>query len=559
MSASPALDIRPTWPRWRRRKTLALLLPLALALLIASPLLSVALRSLAPLNSAADAFVITNLLRMSIYNSLMLVGGTLVATLLLGTITAWLITLYDFPGRRFLAWLLVLPLAMPCYVIAIAYADLFHVAGPISQGFMSLGLSPVNLPLQSRGGAIAVYALAFYPYVYAVARTAFLEQSVCLLEAGRVHGCTPWVGFFSVVLRAARPAIVAGLALVMMETLTDYGVVAILGIETFTTSIMKSWTTYGDVAMACRLSLALAGLTALALLLERCARARAGFWQLNSRCYRGDPPYLLKGSKALGACLLCLLPPLFGFALPLGHLLSLAATPAHWPPGLLTLAWHSFQLASGTAVIALAGALTLVYATRLNPGALQRLCRSIAGWGYILPGPVIAIGMLGPMLAFDHWFAGRQNISTPILTGSLLALVFAYLVRFLAAAMAGIDSSFGRIDRSIDDAARSLGRRPLSMLASVHLPIIHPGLLIAALLVFVEVLKELPVTLLLRPFDYDTLAVKLFHYASDERLAEAAVVSACLVLLAAPAVLIICRWIAGARHLNRENGCTTRA
>jgi iron(III) transport system permease protein len=476
---------------------------------------------------------------------------------MLGVGAAWIVTHFDFALRRSFEWALVLPLAMPAYVMAYTYTDLLQFTGPV-QGWLreTMGWRRgdyVFPEVRSTAGATLMFASVLYPYVYLLARTAFLERGNRLMEAGRSLGLSTWGGFVRVSLPMARPAIAAGVALVLMETLADYGTVSYFGVQTFTTGIYRAWFSLGDRAAAAQLAMCLLGFVLLLLALERASRGSARFHAPGAR---RQPPRgaRLAGWQALAAIGACSIPLLLGFVLPVGVLLHMAITEgdAQFGPRFLALARNSVLLASLTALLAVGLALLVAYARRLDPRPLSRLAHWMAGMGYALPGSVIAVGVLIPLARLDNALALWLRASFGwevglLLTGSIAALVFACVVRFLAAALQTVDSALQRITPHMDDAARSLGLTPARSLQRVHLPLLRRGLLTAALLVFIDVMKELPATLVMRPFNFDTLATQAYTLASDERLAEASTASIAIVAVGLLPMILICRQIANER------------
>jgi iron(III) transport system permease protein len=406
--------------------------------------------------------------------------------------------------------------------------------------------------IRSPGGAIAMLGLVLYPYVYLLVRAAFLEQSVGILEVGRSLGHGPWRGFFHIALPLARPAIVAGTTLALMETLADFGTVSYFAVPTFTTGIYRAWLSLGDHVAAAQLSATLLGFVVAVLLIERVSRGRARFYTAGGR--KHPVRYQLRGVPALTAVLICSMPLVLGFALPCGLLLQLAMREgnAHLGSRFVTLALNSFTLAGVTAIAAVLLALVMAYALRLRPGPLTLAANRLAGLGYAIPGAVIAIGILVPVARFDNavdaWMRMHFDISTGLLlTGSITALVYAYLVRFLTVALQTVEAGLTKITPSMDDAARSLGVGPFGTLIKVHGPLMWGSLLTAGLLVFVDVMKELPATFVMRPFNFDTLAVQAYNLASDERLAEAAIPALAIVAVSVLPLIILSRRIARTR------------
>ncbi|WP_019625023.1 iron ABC transporter permease [Thioalkalivibrio sp. ALJT] len=500
-------------------------------------------------------------------NSLLLLIGVGIGVLLIGVPVAWLVSVCEFPGRRIFQWALMLPLAMPAYIIAYTYTGMLDFSGPV-QGLIreltGLGYGEYWFPeIRSIGGAMVMLILVLYPYVYLLSRTAFLEQSVCVLEVSRTLGAGPFGGFRRVALPLARPAIIAGLTLALMETLADYGTVAYFGVSTFTTGIFRTWYGLGDPAAAAQLATVLLTFVFVLIVLERWSRAKARFHH-TSRRYSTLPRYQLRGWKATAAFVGCLLPVLLGFLLPALQLaLWTLQTPEQWMNARFArLVFNTFWLAAAAAVIAVGLALILAYAKRLEGGRFTHVAVRVAGMGYAVPGIVIAIGVMIPFAAFDNaldsFMRSTFGLSTGLLlSGTVFALLFAYAVRFLAVSLQTVEAGLGKIQPSMDDAARSLGMRPLQTLTRVHLPIMRGTLLTALLLVFVDVLKELPATLILRPFDFNTLAVRAFELAGDERLAESSSAALAIVLVGLVPVILLSLTIGRSRPGHQDQHRST--
>lgn len=484
------------------------------------------------------------------------VGGSILA---IGVVTAWLVSACRFPGSRFWEWALVLPLAAPSYLLAYTYTDMLDYFGPVQAGLRSLlgweSAADYWFPsVRSLWGAIAMFALVLYPYVYILARVAFLEQSTCTLEASRTLKCNPWESFFRVALPLARPAIASGVAIALMETLGDFGTVEYFGVSTFTTGIYRTWFGMGERVAATQLAAALLAFVLTLLAIERVSRRRARYYNLSTR-HQSPRPYSLGFGRAIAANLACLLPVSLGFAVPAGYLAYLAIAHASetFDRDFWELGKHSFLVAGMAAIATLIFALILAYGRRLQNRVLVRLGVQIAVAGYALPGTVIAVGVAIPLgrldNAIDRWFEASFGISTGLLlSGTVVALVFAYCVRFLALSTNTVESSLGKIKPSFDDAARSLGYNPAATLARVHVPLMWGGMLSAVMLVFVDAMKELPATLVLRPFNFDTLAVRVYQYASDERLIEASAPALAIVLAGIFPVILLSRRIARSRR-----------
>ncbi|MFM9969999.1 MAG: ABC transporter permease [Burkholderiales bacterium] len=521
---------------------------IGVSVLLVAPIAAVVGKSFAT-GEGAWQHLASTVLPEYISSTLWLVAGVAVGVIILGVSSAWLVANYRFPCSRVLEWILVLPLAVPAYVVAYAYTDFLQFAGVVQSSLRAAtgwGAGEYWFPeIRSLGGAVLVFTAVLYPYVYLLARTAFLEQSKSLLQAGRLLGQGPFGVFFRIALPLARPAIAAGTALALMETLADFGTVSYFSVQTFTTGIYRAWLSMGDLTAAAQLSTALLALVLVILAAERWNRGRARHYDAHS----GQPASIvLRGAGAWLAFLFCLVGPLLGFILPMAILgYRVASEPGQlFTARFLSLAVNSFTLAGITAVAAVALALLLAYAGRLAPTKLVRIANRFAGLGYAVPGAIIAVGILVPVARFDNlfadWLQARFGLEVGLLfTGSVLALVYAYLVRFLAVALQTVEAGLAKIRPSMEDAARALGYSPTRVLASVHAPMLLPSLLTAGLIVFVDVMKELPATFAMRPFNFDTLAVQAYHYASDERLAQAAAASLAIVAVGLIPVVLLTR------------------
>ncbi len=529
---------------------------LAVAALVSVPVLVVLSYVFVPFGDTWRHLADTVLLRY-IANSLWLVIGVGAGTLVIGVGGAWLVTMCRFPGRPVFESALLLPLAVPAYVIAYTYTGLFEFAGPV-QGFLRefFGWSRGAYwfpEIRSLGGAIAMMTLVLYPYVYLLSRAAFLEQSVCVLEASRTLGCNPWRCFSSVALPLARPAIATGVALALMETLNDFGTVQYFAVDTFTTGIFRTWLGMGEPAAAAQLAATLMLFVFAVLLLERLSRGGGRVHHTTGR-YRELPRFRLSGSKALLAFSACFLPVFLGFLLPGAVLVGWSVETADEmiDERFFSYAFNSFSLATIAALLAVAIAVLIAYGVRLRRNGVLVFAARIASMGYAVPGAVIAVGVLIPLAYFDtilnQWLQASFNISPGLVfSGTIVAVTFAYLVRFLAVSLNTVEASFNKVAASIDDAARALGRGPGSTLLRVHLPMIHGSLLTAGILVFVDVIKELPATLMLRPFNFDTLAIRTYQLATDERLADAASAALAIVLVGIIPVIVLSFAIARSR------------
>lgn len=540
---------------WKPRKLPWPFLALSVGLLLAVPVLTVISYLFQP-GSGDWAHLVSTVLGDYVRTTFWLMVMVAVGVILGGAGTAWFTAMCEFPGRRIFEWTLILPLAVPAYVMAYAYTDWLQYAGPIQtalRGWMGWqSKADYWFPdVRSLGGAAVMFSLVLYPYVYVLARVAFLEQSSNLLEAGRTFGySTPRI-FATISLPLARPAIAAGAALALMETLADFGTVAYFGIQTFTTGIYRAWYSMGDPASAAKLAVMLLSFVAVVLLVERLSRRRAGFYQTTQRVHER---IRLKGWKAWAAVAMCALPLVFGFLLPCVLLLRMALSDgdAQFGPRFFRLALNSVTLAGITAVISVGIALLLAYSARLYPSRLVRSVNRLAGLGYAIPGSVIAVGVLIPVTWLDHRLADMLKdtfglTTGVILTGGIAALVYGYVIRFLAVALQTTEAGMAKITPSMDDAARSLGSGPLETMTRVHAPILRSSLVTAGLLVFVDVMKELPATFVMRPFNFDTLAVQAYNLAADERLSEASTASLAIVAVGLIPVLFASRTIVKSR------------
>jgi iron(III) transport system permease protein len=534
-----------------------LLIALILALAVAMPVVSVLANVFSGGTSETWRHLASTVLPDYVLNTLLLCVGVGIGTTVVGTATAWLTTMHDFPGRRIFSWALVLPMAMPAYVMAYVYTDLLQYVGPVQSALREAfgwRRSDYWFPdIRSVGGAILMFVCVLYPYVYLLARTAFLERASGMIEAARTLGVGPWASFFRVSLPLARPAVAAGASLALMETLADYGTVSYFAVPTFTTGIYRAWFSLGDRIAAAQLAAALLGFVALLLLLERLSRGRAQFHDTTAR-NRPLAGRQLHGGKALAAALACVVPLFLGFALPAVLLadLALSEEASLSLSRFGQLAGNSVLLAGVTAVCGVAVAVLLGYTGRLARGWPAQALNRLVSLGYAVPGSVIAVGVLIPVTRLDNWLAGQWEVwfgTNPglLLTGGIAALVYAYLVRLLSVAMQTVQAGLTRITRSMDDAARSLGASQSRLILRVHVPMLRSSLLTAMLLVFVDVMKELPATLVMRPFNLDTLATQTYTFAADERLAEAAMPALAIVAVGLLPLLLLSRQIARQR------------
>lgn len=507
-------------------------LTLAVALFVATPLIAVATIALTP---APDIWrhLYNTVLFGYVERTVMLIGGIGLGTFVIGTGTAWLVTMCRFPGRGLFNWALVLPLAVPTYILAFVFTDQLEYAGAVQGTLREIfgwrDRQDYWFPeIRSMGGAITVMTLVLYPYVYLLARAAFLEQSVCVLEVSRTLGKTAWQSFWNVALPLARPAIVVGMTLAMMEALNDFGTVDFFGVKTFTAGIYDVWLNMDNISGAAQLASVLMIFVVVLVVLERMARRGQRYHHTSSKI-QALPSYRLSGVKAALAAVFCALPILLGFVLPASVLLSYAVVffDVTLKANYLTITLNSISLSLGAAVIAVAIGLVLAYGLRMGSGPLPRAAVRFASIGYAVPGAVLAIGVIVPMAGLDNAidaFSERVfGVSTGLLfSGTVIAILYGYLARFLALSFGTVEAGLGKVSRNMDGAARTLGANPIQTMSRVHFPLLRTSLLTAGLLVFVDCMKELPITIILRPFGYDTLATFVFQYASDELFEESA-------------------------------------
>lgn len=479
------------------------------------------------------------------WTTLWLGGWVMLGTACVGMVTAAAVTLFDFAGRRHFEWLLLLPLAMPAYVTAYAYTDFLQFSGPLQSGIRAFfQLEGRVLPeVRSLGGAVWVFIFSLYPYVYLLARTALGERAAHLMEAARLMGAPLRRRVWQVALPLARPAVAAGVALALMETLADFGVASYFGIQTFTTGIYKAWLAMDNRIAAAQLAtLLLAGVLVL-LWLESRAQRRMRFAS-NGTGRAGSAeaqPQRLRGGHCVAAWLVCGLPVVLGFVAPVAFMLRPLAADWSVLPWDKFLEWagHSVRLGAMTSVLAVAVALALAYTVRRRPDALTRAVVRLASVGYAVPGAVIVVGLLLPV----GWVQSQRpdwGVGAVVTTTSV-GIVWAYLVRFCAVALQSVQSGYARIPPSLDESARMLGAGGWRLVTCVHAPLLKRSTAAALLLVFVDVMKELPATIVLRPFNSDTLAVVAYQLARDERLGEAALPSLALVAVGLVPVILLSR------------------
>jgi len=512
------------------------------AALVMMPL-GVVLSSLFQPEDEVWAHLLETVLAEVLFNTLWLVLGVAAGTLVLGVSLAWLTAATDFPGRKLLSWALMLPMAIPAYVTAFVAVGLFDFTGPIQTGLRGLfGDTPFWFPeIRSRGGIIGVMCLSLYPYVYLLARNAFLTQGRRGLEAAQSLGAGRFSGFLHVSLPMARPWIVGGLMLALMETLADFGAVSIFNYDTFATAIYKAWFGFFSLSAASQLSSLLILLVFILLLAEQWMTARRRYTRSEKDGMHGDRIPLGPVLRWLASAYAFLIV-FIAFLLPLGQLAlwCKAGLENDLDARYFSFLLHSLSLSAMAACFILAVALTLVYAQRLQRAKILRLLSKISTLGYALPGSVLAVGVFIPLAWLDRQMMERFDLHFP-LKGTVLAMLLAYLVRFLAVGHHPVQSAVERISRHIDESARNLGCHGAALLRRIHLPMIREGMMTALVLVFVDVMKEMPITLMTRPFGWDTLSIRIFEMTSEGEWERAALPAVALVLAGLIPVILLSR------------------
>lgn len=484
-----------------------------------------------------------------ISNSLKLALGVALGTFIIGVPTAWLCALYRFPGKRLLEFLLLLPLAMPAYIIAYTYTGILDFSGPLQtalRAHFDWSYGDYWFPeIRSMGGAITMFSFVLYPYVFLLTRSTLIAQSYNLTHAAQLLGASSIERVTLIILPLARPAIVAGVMLALMETLADFGTVQYFGIDTFTTGIIRTWFGFGEPQTAAQLASLLMLVVFIVFIFEQYSRRRLRFHNTSNSCPHSKP-MALSGGSAILASVVCFIPVLLGFIIPVIQLshwaLSTASTMLDdhfWQ-----LAFNSFFLAMTAAFVTITVALILAYGKRTIQNKIVQGLINLAAMGYAIPGTIIAVGTLIVFTQMDHFLIDilrfQFNVEAGLIfTGTIMALVFAHTVRFLSLGLQTVGASLSKINQSLEQASSLLGHGPFATLRHVHMPLIRSGLLTAALLVFVEVMKELPATLIMRPFNFNTLAVRAYELASDERLADASTAALAIVMTGIIPVIII--------------------
>lgn len=474
-------------------------------------------------------------------NSLLLALFCSLMVVILGVGTAWLVSRFEFPYRKQLEWLLILPLSVPAYIMAYAYSGIFGYSGIFSKSLEFLGLVGYKIDFMNIYGLSFVLSISLFPYVYVSSRTFFLAQATNLLEASRMLGISEFKSFFKLIFPLARPAIIAGLVLVLMEVLNDYGAASYYGVSTFTTGIFRSWFSLGEPETAIYLSAILLLIVFGLILFEKWQRRHLNFTSAKTSKQNYNSRLKPKKSKQIWFSILCFVPVFLGFILPVIQLLIWVKRTFTrvWNIDFISVTLESFAIAFLTALATVFVALLLLFFTKWNKIELLKTSSKLGVLGYAIPGIIIAIGVLIPSLYIDKWLIEKNITSKLILNATLIALVYAYVVRFLAVAYQPLESSSLKINRSLSDSSKVLGKGNFRTFFKIEFPLIRTGLLSAFILVFIDILKELPLTLIMKPYDVNTLAVKSFEYASDEMVSSAALPSLLIILTALiPAIFL---------------------
>lgn len=536
---------------------------LLLTLLVVIPVVSILGMSLFPAENIWPHLLSTVLPRYVI-NSLLLMLGVSIGVLLIGVSTAWFVTLYSFPGKKLFEWLLIVPIAMPAYVIAYAYTDLLEYSGPVQTYLRDLaGWSSSRdywFPnIRSIPGAICIMSLVLYPYVYITARAGFLELSPSMLESSRVLGRSQAYTFFKVALPLARPSIVLGLTLALMETLNDFGTVDYFAVQTFTTGVFDVWLNMGNLGGAAQISTVALAFVMLLVWLERISRRQQKYFQQGHHRFERFPSIDLHGPKKWWITALCLIPVILGFCIPASLLLyySVLYFEESFTAEFRTLFFNSITLSAIAAIVATFFAVILTYSRWMSLHWFNRVAVRLTSMGYALPGAILALGVLIPLAALDRWLDGLFERLFGIdlgliFSGTVFAILMAYVIRFLAVAFGSVESSMTKVTPTMDMAARSLGYSARETLTKFHLPLLKGGIVAALLLVFVDCMKELPATLILRPFNFDTLATYVYQYASDEQLERCALGALVIVLSGLIPIIIMNRLLTNSRTLSTK-------
>jgi iron(III) transport system permease protein len=553
-SIFPRLRATAASPRLSRGSVAWPLAAGAICVIAVMPLVSLGWIALTYPSASTWSHLLSTVLPDALRTTLLLLAGVLAIVTIVGTATAWLVTIYDFPGRRLFSWLLAVPLAMPTYLSAFAYIEIWDYAGPIQSALRSLfGWQSARdywFPdIRTLGGAIFLIGFALYPYVYLTARASFVRTPSGLLDASRALGHSPRATFWHVALPIARPALAAGAALALMECLNDIGAVSALGVRTLTVTIYNTWLERSNLGGAAQIACLMLAMVLILLGIERWSRRQQRYYQ-SARSARSIARTRLAPRHAALAIVICALPIAIGFGTPAFVFTKAALT--HWDAAASGSFWihlrNSIGLSTAGAALAVLAGLMLVYARHSTRSLMLAAMTRLASIGYAVPGTVLGLGILVPLAALDNlidgWMRSVAGIATGlVLTGSAAAIVLAYGIRFLALSQGTIEAGFSRQSPNLDDAARNLGRRPHQVLWEIHLPLVKPAIGAAAVLVFVDGMKELPATLLLRPFNFDTLATHVYTLTTFDMFEEAALPALAIVVVGCIPVIMLQRLI----------------
>lgn len=527
------------------------------AAMVAAPIIAVAYIAFFPTENIWPHLASTMLPRY-LSNTGILMLGVGIGVTLIGVSSAWVVTMCQMPGKRFFEWAMLLPMAVPAYIVAYVYTDLLEFAGPVQRMLRDMfgwnSAADYWFPdIRTKGGAILVLSLTLYPYVYMLARAAFLSQSICAIEAARILGRSAWSSFATVALPLARPAIVVGVVIALMETLNDFGTIDFFAVHTLTAGIFNVWLGMGNAGGAAQIALTMLAVVIALMVIERYSRRRQRFHDTTSR-FQELPGYELKPAAKAGALAICVLPILLGFVIPSMVLIyySVGYFDQSWTEDFFEFAGNSLLVSGLATLVAVGCAIFLAYALRLFPQPLLKFFVRLSSVGYAVPGAVLAIGVLIPFARFDNALDAMMRdvfgVSTGLLlSGTVFALVFAYAVRFMAVSYGSIEAALGKVRPSMDDAARTLGESPWGTLKRIHFPMVRGGILAASVLVFVDGMKELPATLILRPFNFDTLATHVYQFAKDEMIEHAALGALTIVLVGVVPVIMLSHAISKSR------------
>ena len=490
-----------------------------------------------------------------VINSIVLVSGVSVLVMAIGSVTAWVVTNYNFFGKKFFEWGLILPLAIPPYILAYTFTGLFDsygTANEIARDLFNLQQSAVLFPnIRNIYGAIIVFAFTLYPYVYLICRTAFLNQSKSMFEVGRTLGLSQTLVFFRLALPLVRPALIAGTMIVAMETLSDFGAVDHFAVSTFTTGIFRTWYGMYDLTTAMQLASMLLIFITFCLIIERTSRRNASYDSVSSN-FKPSPVQKLDSLKSFACFLVCFLPIFIGFLLPILEILNwaLSFNSGFFDKQFLSISSNTILLSVTSAILCTFIAMMINFSIRYKNSPLLKFINPFLNIGYAVPGLILAVGIVQLFVFVDSKLL--SSLEGYFLTGSIFGLIFAYVIKSYALANSTYEAGYQKINKAIDDSARVLKSRGFNLLYRVHFPILKTSFFTSILLVTSEVVKELPATLILRPFNFETLAVSTYIYASEERMIEAAAPATAIILIGLIPIYFISKMIRASRLENNK-------